>query len=168
VANELCQSSRKDRVDCYDFANRLERVCGTIAGDTIRIDVMFPDTSTSVIHTDVSVPNSQEFDRSTFTLTANSILIDLDTPGCGRPGCIFINNVAFNGLKLTDLTNPSALSDWTVNLGSTTMAGFSEFISGGSIFIDFQGLPAAGQIALQAGDGTVAVPGPLPVLAFQA
>jgi hypothetical protein len=104
-------------------------------GDTVDITYLFPDTSTvyqdntAAFTNGVSLPiiytGTAQFFTNRITLTQNNSWSY--TPA------------SFNGVRLTDLSNPNAFDGWFVK-PSTTMTGFSESASGGSLFVNWQGV----------------------------
>jgi hypothetical protein len=105
-------------------------------GDTIDITYHFPDSST------VYQDNQTTFagDGTTLpiiytgTATFDSNLITL-TQNAGWS----YTPAAFNGVQLSDLTNPGAFAGWGVR-PSSTMTGFSESASGGSLYVNWEGV----------------------------
>ncbi len=128
----------------------------SIGGDSIDLTYLFPDTSTVFASYSTTVPGSIDYTAGTATFSADLITLNNDL----LPDYVFSPGV-FNGVEITDVTNPSALSTWAVDPALTTMVGFSEYISGGSIFVNWQNLPIAGQVALS----NTPLPAALPLFA---
>jgi PEP-CTERM motif len=117
----------------------------TIAlGDDIQLNYLFPDTS-SVYQT-----NSTTFTGDgtslpiiyTGTAYFNTDLIDLV-----QNFSSYYDSASFNGVEITDVTNPSAFADWVVLPGTTT-APITEYQSGGSIYVNWEGAPTTGVVLI--------------------
>jgi hypothetical protein len=105
-------------------------------GDTIDITYLYPDTSS------VYQDNSTTFTGAGTTLPiiyTGTASFDADSITLTQNNNWAYNPASFNGVKLTDLTNPNAFNGWGV-LPSTTMTGFSESSSGGSLYVNWQGV----------------------------
>jgi len=105
-------------------------------GDTLQLQYLFPDTST-VYDTQTTVFTGAGTTLPviyTGTATFDSNLVSIvQNSGWSYTGA------AFNGVRITDLSNLSAFNGWNL-LPSTTMTGFSFSSSGGSLFVNWQGV----------------------------
>jgi hypothetical protein len=119
-------------------------------GDTLQINYLFPTVSdlyTSHTTTFTGAGTSLDIDPGiivgTATFDANSVFLSQSF------GCCY-SSAAFNGIEITDLTNPNAFAGWTVQPGAT-FVGFTEYQSGGSIFVNWQGANVQGDILIGGG-----------------
>lgn len=105
-------------------------------GDTLQLEYLFADTSSvldsqSTLFTGsgttlpVIYTGTATFDSNLISIVQNS---DWSYTGA-----------AFNGVRITDLSNLSAFNGWGV-LPSTTMTGFSFSAAGGSLYVNWQGV----------------------------
>ncbi len=128
----------------------------TIAqGDVIEIQSFNPDLSTpvdvppaSTIFAPPSVELQVYQNSVDVIIDPNQIILTQLTWGGYAPA-------AFNGLEITDQSNSNAFLGWTAQPGGAPWP-FDEYQSGGSIFINWQGVAAAGY------DQLVLAPGPIP------
>jgi len=131
----------------------------TIGGDTIQLDYLYPNTSTVYQTNSVTVPGTAPIIYTgTATFSSDLILLNSTCTTCGS----YVAS-AFNGVEITDQTNPLALSSWSVDATLTTMVGFSEYISGGSIFVNWEGATFPAQVALST--SATPLPAALPLFA---
>jgi len=125
-------------------------------GDNLQIQYLYPDVST-VYETDsttfagpgttLSIYNNEvtaTFDPNQIILTQNSFGQWDNSPG-----------VTFNGVAISDLTNPGAFTGWTAQPGGEPTP-FTEYLSGGSIYVNWQGAYS------YSGAQIVLAPGPVP------
>lgn len=109
-----------------------------ILGDTFQINYDFPGLGSSIESTTFTpfVAGDSvlvEFGIDTITFYDNAIVISMD-PGCGT-GCSQ-NGGAFNGIVISNLTNPLV----SATLGSSNFSGYTLTFVGGEIQYDQQGL----------------------------
>jgi hypothetical protein len=157
----------KSKVACVVAAAAITVVCvstasaSTIGGDTIEFDYWYPDLSSLYSTVSFTVPGAEPIIYTgTATFSSDLILLNSTCTTCGS-----YTVSAFNGVEITDLTNPSALSDWGVDAALTTMVGFSEYISGGSIFVNWAGAAFPAQVALSTTSSATPLPAALPLFA---
>ena len=105
-------------------------------GDTLQLEYLFPDTS-SVLDTQSTLftgagTTLPVIYTGTATFDSNLITI-VQNDNWNYTGA------AFNGVRITDLSNLSAFNGWGV-LPSTTMTGFSFSTGGGSLYVNWQGV----------------------------
>ena len=105
-------------------------------GDTLQLEYLFPDTSSvydtqSTLFTGAGTTLPVIY---TGTATFDSNLIKIVQNDSWN-----YTGAAFNGVRITDLSNLSAFNGWGV-LPSTTMTGFSFSTGGGSLYVNWQGV----------------------------
>jgi hypothetical protein len=111
-----------------------------LPGDTLSITFLFPDANTvfsgpvetQFMVSGASLPIFPGFQTGTATFTADSVLLSQSAPHNVYP------IVAFDGIKIADITNPAAFAGWTVQPGAT-FPSFTEFQSDGAIFVNLEG-----------------------------
>jgi hypothetical protein len=125
-------------------------------GDALQIIYYYPDLSTPY-ETDsttftgpgttlpiLSNQVTAAFDPNQITLTQNAFGQYDNSAG-----------VTFNGLVISDLTNPGAFTGWTAQPGGEPTP-FTEYLSGGSIYVNWTGAYS------YSGAQIVLAPGPVP------
>jgi hypothetical protein len=105
-----------------------------VSGDTLDLTYLFPDTSTvyqdnTTTYTGPGTALPVIYTGSA-TFDADQVVISQNDTYSYTPG-------SFNGVEITDTTNTNAFADWTV-LSSNDWSGFTEYQSGGSIFVNWQ------------------------------
>jgi hypothetical protein len=127
----------------------------TIAiGDSLEIQYLYP-TVGSVYQTNTTTftgPGTTLPVIYTGNATFSSTNVLINAPASYNPA-------DFNGLEISDLTNPAAFAGWGVLPDSTQTSGFSysQDVSG-NIFVNWQGASITGTIDL----GAVGAPAPIP------
>ena len=117
-------------------------------GDTLQIQYLFP-TIGSVVQTNSTLFTGPGTTlpiiyTGTATFTANMVTLT-DNPAFGS-----YNPASFSGVKITDLTNAGAFSGWAVLPGATH--GYDSFaLSGGSLYVNWQGQPVGGSMSIGGG-----------------
>ena len=120
-----------------------------ISGDTIIIQYLYPNSTTPYCC------NSSGPNTATGVVTAGGVSLTVNNSAqitvfnnnvqmleILQPGGSTFQPASFNGVSIQDLTNPSAFMGFSVD-PATTVPGFSisdVSVSGGLLFINFQGL----------------------------
>ena len=124
----------------------------TIAiGDTIELTYLFPDTST------VFQTNTTTFTGAGTTLPiiyTGTAFFDANQIQLVQQYSSYYTSAAFNGVMISDLTNPGAFAGWGV-IPTTTTAPITEFMQGGSIFVNWESAPTTGVVTLGPSAGGV-------------
>ena len=119
-------------------------------GDNLQIQYYEPDLST-VVETD-----NVTFSGPGTTLFAYSIYASFDPNRVTLEQAYYgYPSGAFVGFVISDLTNPLALANWTVQPGGAPTP-VNAYESGGSLYVNWQGVGNA------VGDQLVIAPGPVP------
>jgi PEP-CTERM motif len=140
---------------------------GTILGDTVTIEYLYPDSATlyGLSATGTVTPTGVTlnlFGEVSVTVFGNDVQM------IGTGGGTY-SAAAFNGVSVQDITNPSAFTGFSVD-AATTIGGFNLSdiaISGGLLYINYEGLPAPTGALAQVdftSSASVPEPGTLPLL----
>ena len=113
-----------------------------ILGDTVQIQYLYPDSATPYGWSSTGVVTAGGLTLDLFSLVDVTVFSDnVQMTGVSDPAATFLS-ATFNGVSVTDLTNPSAFSGFSVD-AATTIAAFDisdVSLSGGALFINYQGL----------------------------
>jgi hypothetical protein len=140
---------------------------GTLSGDTLHLDFLYPDTS-SVYYDlgDFTVPyHRNDLGGYTWEVTGNKVSFTAGPIGAGPFGA-----AAFNGLKFVDISRNPGITGITLDTGATTATGDIPLVtfSSDTMFFNFAGQQhffgkIVFDLAFAASTATTPVPGALPL-----
>ncbi len=124
------------------LAPNVAAIAGTIAGDTVDIEYLFPTSSSLFGLGTTGVVTSSGVGLNLFDNQEVTVFPDhVDMTGIKNPDSNF-QPATFNGVSVTDLTHPGAFTSASADPASTVVSFGNSNVSiqGGVLFINYQGL----------------------------